>query len=385
MLSVGKNRIMKLLNLFDNIGNRIYDKCCSHIYNKLDKCTTRHIVVIESDDWGSIRVPSKKVWNALMSEGYAMDTRPYERYDCLESDEDVEALTEVLLKYKDFMGNHPIFTLNYLSANPDFKQIKKDSYKKYSFVTIEDTYQESISSSNVLNLIRNGINEGIFKPQCHGREHFNVLEWLAALQHGDKDVLIAFQYGMCGIFPKSNPIRGNKYMVALKSVDKKSQQYVCDIVAQSLEMFNNVWGYRSRTFIAPCYTWNDKIEKVLRDNGVELLQSGRIKRSSDGSSKTYVYAGKKKNGIIYGVKNCSFEPATNQNYSTKTLMNEIDHAFRKNHIAVISSHRINYVGGIDSKNRIKNLRLLDEFLSTLLMKYQDVEFMSSDKLVEVLK
>lgn len=376
---------MKLLNLFNNIGNRIYGKCCSHIYEKLDKRTPRHIVVIESDDWGSIRVPSKEVWNALKFDGYAMDTRPYERYDCLENDEDVKSLTEILLKYKDYKGNHPVLTLNYLSANPDFLRIKEDSYKKYSFVTLEETYQKSIYSSNVLTLIKNGINQGIFKPQCHGREHFNVLEWLVALQHGDKDVLIAFQYDMCGIFPKNNPTKGNQYMVALRSIDEKSQQYVCDTVAQSLEMFYNTWGYRSRTFIAPCYTWNDKIEDVLRNNGVDLLQSSRIRRSSDSSSEAYVYAGKKKNGIIYGVRNCSFEPATNQNYSTKALMEEVDHAFRENHVVVISSHRINYVGGISNNNRIKNLILLEEFLSTLLVKYPDVEFMSSDQLIEVLK
>lgn len=66
-------------------------------------------------------------------------------------------------------------------------------------------------------------------------------------------------------------------------------------------------------------------------------------------------------------------------------MKEIGQAFKNNHIAVISSHRINYVGGIDINNRIKNLELLDEFLSTLLMKYPDVEFMSSDQLIDILK
>lgn len=59
--------------------------------------------------------------------------------------------------------------------------------------------------------------------------------------------------------------------------------------------------------------------------------------------------------------------------------------FKNKHIAVISSHRINYVGGIDINNRIKNLKLLDEFLSALLMKYPDVEFMSSDQLIDILK
>ena len=32
--------------------------------------TNRHIVVIESDDWGSIRMPSKEVYDKLLKEGY---------------------------------------------------------------------------------------------------------------------------------------------------------------------------------------------------------------------------------------------------------------------------------------------------------------------------
>lgn len=94
---------------------------------------------------------------------------------------------------------------------------------------------------------------------------------------------------------------------------------------------------------------------------------------------------KKSHGLIYGVRNCFFEPATTAEYSTDNLMKEIGQAFENNHVAVISSHRINYVGGIDINNRIKNLELLDEFLSTLLMKYPDVEFMSSDQLIDILK
>lgn len=150
-------------------------------------------------------------------------------------------------------------------------------------------------------------------------------------------------------------------------------------------MFRNIWGVASRSFVAPCYTWNDKIENVLYNNGVELIQGARVRRSSCNSSKKYLYAGEKNNGLIYGVRNCFFEPATTTNYSTDKLINDVGNVFKNKHIAVISSHRINYVGGIDINNRIKNLKLLDEFLSALLMKYPDVEFMSSDQLIDILK
>ena len=369
----------------ESIYNRIYNRICSIINEQRDKKVMQRIVVIESDDWGSIRVPSRKVYDTLMAEGYSMDKRPYERYDCLETDEDVKALSGVLLKYKDKKGKHPVITLNYLSANPDFHKIKEKGYSDYIYEDVCNTYSRYPHSANVIQLVKDGIEQGIFMPQCHGREHFNVCDWLNALRIGDKDVITAFNYGMCGIFPKETPAKGNQYMVALKSYDDESQKYVCDTVAQSLSLFRKIWGFASRTFIAPCYTWNDKIENILFDNGVELVQGARVRRSSSNSSKKYLYAGQKSHGLIYGVRICFFEPATTAEYSTDNLMKEIGQAFKNNHIAVISSHRINYVGGIDINNRIKNLELLDEFLSTLLMKYPDVEFMSSDQLIDILK
>ena len=377
--------MVNVTKLCHNIYNRICNKAYTSIFERCDRKVSRHIIVIESDDWGSIRISSRSAYEALLKAGYAMNARPYERYDCLEGEVDIVALSEVLLKYKDIKGNHPVVTLNYLCANPDFAQIAKDEYKKYSFKTIEETYQSHTGSKHVLRLVKDGINKGIFMPQCHGREHFNVQEWLNALRNGDKDVMTAFGYEMCGIFPKDTPTKGNQYMVALRSYDNESQKYVCDSVVEALAMFRKTWGFNSRSFIAPCYTWNDKIENTLYNNGVELMQGGRIRRASNNSSKKYVYVGQKSNGLIYSVRNCAFEPATTADYSTDKLMNEIEYAFKKNHIAVISSHRINYVGGIDVNNRIRNLRLLDNFLSTLLKKYPDVEFMSSNQLIDVLK
>lgn len=77
-------------------------------------------------------------------------------------------------------------------------------------------------------------------------------------------MLTAFRYGMCGIFPKNNPSIGNQYMVAFRSNNDESMKYVCQVVSMSLNMFKEIWGYHSLSYIAPCYTWNDEIEKCWR-------------------------------------------------------------------------------------------------------------------------
>jgi glycosyltransferase involved in cell wall biosynthesis len=47
--------------------------------------TNRKIVVFESDDWGSIRMPSISVLQELRAFGIPVDKSPYCRFDALES------------------------------------------------------------------------------------------------------------------------------------------------------------------------------------------------------------------------------------------------------------------------------------------------------------
>jgi hypothetical protein len=55
-------------------------------------------------------------------------------------------------------------------------------------------------------------------------------------------------------------------------------------------------------------------------------------------------------------------------------------AFRMRKPAIISSHRINYVGFIDEENRDKNLRHLKQVLSEGLKRWPDIEFLTSQEL-----
>ena len=65
-------------------------------------------------------------------------------------------------------------------------------------------------------------------------------------------------------------------------------------------------------------------------------------------------------------------------------MKQIDSVFKRKNIAVISSHRINYIGGLVENNRTCTLELLNLFLRELLKKYPDVEFHSSDNLIDIM-
>jgi len=349
--------------------------------------TNRHIVVFESDDWGSIRMSNKNDWEKLLRMGYAVDKRPYERFDTLESPEDLEALFEVLCKYKDCNGNHPVITANMLMANPDFRRIEESGFQNYYYEPISNTYTRYFGNLKVLDLIKQGLDEGLFMPQSHGREHFNIAQWMRGLRLGDEDLMTAFRFGMCGIAPKAHPEKGNMLMNALWAEITEEMEEVNRAVADGLRMFEQLFGYKSRTFVAPCYLWNEQIECVLAEYGVQLIQTASMSKQLDSYQRRFFYSGQRNNlGLVYSIRNCKFEPSTSEGGEcVGTLMREIDRIFAMRKLAVISTHRINYVSGIDEMNRRRTLKGLNEFLQLLLRKYPDVEFISSDELIRIME
>ena len=59
-------------------------------------------------------------------------------------------------------------------------------------------------------------------------------------------------------------------------------------------------------------------------------------------------------------------------------------AFAMGKPAIISTHRINYIGGIFPSNRDANLKLLNSILKYLVKKWPEVEFMASDTLGDLI-
>lgn len=370
------------MQLLKRITNR-----CHNIYcNFKDFRTDRKIIVFESDDWGSIRVPSIDVKKQLIEKGYDMDARPYERYDTLETNEDIEALYNVLLKYKDTRGNHPIFTMNMVMANPDFNKIKENNFNEYFFEHVRDTYNEYDNSDKVLDLLKRGVDLGVVMPQSHGREHVNVLAWMDALRKQDEDAMCAFDFGMCGIFPRLQVEKGNQYQVAYKYKKNSDIDVIEKIVGEGLFLFDDYWGFKSKTFIAPCYTWDENIERKLCEGGVVLIQSSRSRRNTFDNKVEYIYSGQHNNlGQVYSIRNTKFEPSLTNDKDSElnSLLNDIDKIFEEKKIAVISSHRINYVSRLSVGNRDATLGMLDIFLKKVIYKYPNVEFMSSDMLLSL--
>ena len=116
------------------------EKLKEHYLNFKGWRTNSKIIVFESDDWGSIRMPSVGAYKTLLESGIRVDQSRYNSHDCLENREDFTLLLDLLEKFKDERMRHPIFTMNTVMANPDFEKIKELNFEKYEYRSFLDSY-----------------------------------------------------------------------------------------------------------------------------------------------------------------------------------------------------------------------------------------------------
>lgn len=360
----------------------------SHVQNLPGWRTNRKIVVIESDDWGSIRMPSRQVYDTLKNEGFKVDQDPFLKYDSLASESDLTNLFEVLSSVKDKNGDHARITANTIMANPDFEKIRAADFSTYYFEPFTKTLSRYPNHTKSFALWKEGMNSGIFHPQFHGREHINVGRWMKALQNNDSNMRRAFDLEMISISSEPSEMRFG-YMEALDYFSPEEKAEKPAIVEEGLELFHQTFGYASRSFIASCYVWDNEIEHVLHKNGVQFIQGvaqqllPNTKNDAHSFKKSYHYIGQKnKMSQLYLTRNAYFEPCLLPDDTDHIgyCMKRMEIAFKMKKPAIIASHRLNYIGGIHSENRDRNLKIFRDLLFKITQKWPEVEFMTSDEL-----
>lgn len=354
--------------------------------------TNRKIIVFESDDWGSIRMPSKKVQYNLEKLGYIPKNDFYNRFDSLASEEDLSYLFETLSSVTDKNGNSAIITANTIVANPDFKNIEASNFQEYHYESFTDTLKKYTKHKNSFNLWKEGMNKNLFHPQFHGRDHVNITTWMNKLKANDVVTKTAFNSELLGLRDiNNNNSRDYYFMRALDFIDINDLKIKVKAIEDGLKIFKNIFGYKSKSFIAPSYVWDENIEMVLKENRVDYIQGMRFQKIPKLGkellqNKIHFLGNKNKYDQIYLVRNAFFEPTlTIKNQVVENALKRIEIAFKWNKPAIIGSHRLNYIGFINEKNRDVNLKLLKHLLNEIVIRWPEVEFMSSDKLGKLIK
>ena len=372
--------------------NKFIDFIKFYKNNRKDWSTDRRIVVFESDDWGSIRMPSREIYDYLLKKGYPVDVRPFERFDSIATKDDFYHLFDVLTKHKDCVGKNPQLTINTIIANPDFQKIENDKFERYHYEIFLETIKKYGNSS--FKCWQEGIASGLLFPQLHGREHLNVFSWMESVKNQKSIERDVFRFGMMGIPNKEYPSLGNIHQITFDN--DFSQENVMKFHENALknaqDIFKDIFGFHSESFIAPVYTWNEFIESVLKNIKVKYLQGGRYQNLPLKKSVIKHFSGEQSSssGLKYLIRNAYFEPSSildinKREFALEKLKRQTEIAFLLNKPLIVSMHRLNFIGRIFEENRTSNLKLLDNYLKWLIKNHPSVEFLNTVELGKLIQ
>ncbi|MDJ0646050.1 MAG: hypothetical protein QNJ57_08735 [Flavobacteriaceae bacterium] len=367
----------------------MFERLKKNFINIPGKRIKRKLLVFESDDWGSIRTPNVNIRDLFLRKKLLSDTDPFAMYDTIESEDDVLNLLNILGRYRDKNGNHPIITTNFVVANPNYSKIRDSDFSEYHYEYFTETYKRYQGSSSTFDLICKGINSKCLYPQFHAREHMNFVLWMELLRKNNKDFIEAFNHDFFSInYPVATNRREN-LMATYDYDSKEAFEQIKDSIEDGLRIFEEIFKKPSETTIAPCYVWDHEIEKVFYKNGVRFMQGSRFqqipKPNSSQFRRRFHYSGQKsETGQTYFMRNGLFEPSLDHRIDwVDKCLESIGIAFKWNKPAIIGTHRLNYMGSLDKENRDTNLKKLENLIKQILEYWPEVEFVSTAELTKL--
>ena len=343
--------------------------------------TSRKIIVFESDDWGSIRIPSFTAYKELLKKGIPLSSsRQYDKCDTLAGEKDLEMLFEVLTSVKDKDGNPAVFSPFVNPSNPDFAKIKESNYQNYFHKTFFQTLEEQGELNKVKSLWMKGIEQGFFLPAYHGREHLCVPLWMRELQNGNTLVRKAFELDFYAVQDPSLPAKAGAFRPALFFDQPGQIPFLKNSLIEGYFLMKYMFGRSPKVFCPPNGISHQVFDQAIKEAGIETIVAKRLRDEPDGKggtkTRSYAFGKKNKSGQIHYFRNCGFEPVHGR--GVDTCLKDIKVAFRWRKPAIISTHRVNYIGAIDPANRDKGLAALKILLKEILNNWPEVEFLSSE-------
>lgn len=364
-------------------------KLFSNLKNYLGWSTYRKIIVFSVDDYGNVRLASGQARRNLIGSGADLDGNRFDKYDGLETAEDLYMLYDVLDTVKDSRGKSAKFTAYALSANIDFEKVLKEKDGKYYYELLPSTFAKLPGYEKAWATWQEGIQKGFIEPQYHGREHLNIQYFEKAYALQDKLFLSCLQERSWSGLPRLR-FKSIDYASAFAFESAQDIAHVGRLALEGLGTFKEVFGMVAQTFTSPGGYTHHKVEQNLLKGGIGFVDTAFIKKEHQGDGAyafTFNRSGSKnKVGQVNLVRNSVFEPSQQTHFDwVDQCLAEIELAFKFGKPANISSHRVNFCGLIDPQNRAQGLKELERLLKSIVKKWPEVEFMGAGELGQLIK
>ncbi|HEY0651875.1 MAG TPA: hypothetical protein VGD65_02065, partial [Chryseosolibacter sp.] len=280
-----------------------------------------------------------------------------------------------------------LITAMSLCANPDFDKIKDSGFSQYFYESVTQTLAR-YNHADASTYWQQGAISKLFIPEFHGREHLNIKVWMDDLRAGNEHTLAAFSLRFWGFRNKNSS--GVSYQAAFDIDRKETIDLQREVAFSGLQLFEKIYGRPARYFVPPNGAICQEVVDAVASRGVKYICTPKIQNEPQGAQQTkkrFRYLGMKgKYGVTYLTRNCFFEPSyRGKGFSVNDCLEQISSSFAFNKPAVISSHRVNYVGGLSEKNRKDGNAALHTLLTECLRRWPSIEFMTSAELGDLIR
>ena len=313
----------------------------------------RHpVMIIESDDWGAGPVEAQVA--AL------------------------NHLVDVLTRYRDLAGRHPVMTLALVLAVPDGPAIRRDG--QYHRCLLDATVFAPVRQA-----IERGRAAGVFALQLHGLEHY----WPDSLMASTDPAVRAWLTGdLPGTTEKLPSHLQSRWVDASVLPSRPLDRSMVEAaVKEEADLYQRLFGAPPRVAVPPTFVWTEDVERAWARAGVEFVVTPGLRSACrnaaglpDCDSGPF-YNNQPGLGVTYLVRDDYFEPE--RNHRAERGLAALAHKWVQRRACLLETHRSNFIG--DDASAARNLAEIDRLYALVLERYPDLRFVSTEELGRVLQ
>lgn len=343
------------------------------------------LMVLQSDDWGAVRIASRQARNALNRRGFLANRRPREWFDALEGEDDLSALQGVLAGVELRHGRRPTFTANVTVANPDFAAIRRTGFSRLVLESLDDTLQRA-RGHGAWRTWQQLIAEGWVTPEFQGRDAVHPDRWLADLRFGIDPARASFDLDSIG--PASLRFSDSYYHASYDYAASRSPR-VAEAISDGVLRFARLFGRQPSAFAAPRGVWGDAAERALSLVGIRCTQGPSVQKVPLGDfngepryRRRLRFSGRRSQAGVQLVRNVRFEPVLGgPDTELAKALAAVAESFSRGLPAVVGISRMNLVGVLEESNREAGLLALRQFLDAVCTRWPSMRFAGTAELL----
>jgi O-antigen/teichoic acid export membrane protein len=328
-------------------------------------------VLVQSDDWGRVGIPSLEVITELQNEGLLGRESPWDWYG-LESADDVDALAAVLVNIRDSDGRCACMTANFIMGNADLRRMAAENWQEFHWLSIGEGFPGPWDADEVMHSYRRAIASGAFYPALHGLTHFNIKGLMDSL----KDA------GELGRRTRALAQRDIPYLrsitpefnFALVRKDASGEHFLSESdqnawIQNGVRAFEDVFGCMPDSTCAPGYRANELTYALFARAGIGVVEEGVWAVPQDDG------------GVLRLGRNVSFEPVLDEGDQVERALAQAAECVAAGLPITICTHSINYVSRFLGR-AAQGREDLSRLLNGLRERFPNLRFASDRELLK---